>query len=62
MVTGFAAGAAGAAGLVSCAGVDTATQIEVVASNVAAMNDFTNMSFTILWYEFPLIFLARAKK
>ena len=53
MVTGFAAGAAG---LVSCAGVDTATQIEVVASNVAAMNDFTNMSFTILWYEFPLIF------
>jgi len=28
--------------------VDTATQIEVVASNVAAMNDFTNMIFTIL--------------
>lgn len=29
--------------------VFTATQIEVVASNAAATNDFANMSFTILW-------------
>ena len=51
MVPCFAAGAVvcAVAALVSCVVVDTATQIEVVASNVAATNDLTNMSFTILW-------------